>query len=114
MYYAKIASGETIIEFHNNWLGEETVVVNGQIVSKKSSIFGISHPFKVFEDGQTARYILTTKVNEQMQIMIDLSRNGEMIKEDIHITMGRKPKDPSLAIKKPALPNSMNTTSRLP
>ncbi len=31
----KINIGETVFEFHNNWLGEETVIVDGQIVSKK-------------------------------------------------------------------------------
>ncbi len=43
MYYKKIKTEKNIIEFHNNWLGVETVIVNGQIVSKKTSLLGAHH-----------------------------------------------------------------------
>ena len=103
MYYKRVSSGETVIEFHNNWLGEETVIANGQIVSKKSSIMGTSHPFSVFEDGQTVKYILITKVTEMLQVQIDIVRNGEMIIKDEVVPVGRKAKDPAEKIKKTAL-----------
>ena len=85
MQYKKISLGQLIIEFHNNWLGEETVIVNGQIVSKKSSVWGTNHHFKVLENGHLNRYILTTKVNEGLQVVLDLSKNGRLIKEDIPV-----------------------------
>lgn len=94
MQYKKLTSGETIIEFHNNWLGEETVIVNGQIVSKKSSVWGTNHYFTVVEDGRNARYVLTTKVNNGMQVALDLSRNGKLVQEDVPVPFGSMPKKP--------------------
>ncbi len=92
MYYKKLISGNTIIEFHNNWLGVETVIVNSGKVSEKSSVWGTSHYFSVIENGHTARYILTTKVNSGLQILIDLSKDGHLIQENVLITMGGKNK----------------------
>lgn len=94
MHYQKLKSGNTVIEFHNNWLGEETVIVNGRIVSKKSSILGTNHYFTVVEDGQEANYILTTKVNDQMQVVLDLSRNGVLVQDDIPAQYGSMPGKP--------------------
>lgn len=94
MYYQKITSGETIIEFHNNWLGEETVIINGQVVSKKSSVWGTHHTFSVMENNIGVNYVLTTKVNGNMQIFIDLKKDGELVKENIPVMMGGKPKTP--------------------
>jgi tetratricopeptide (TPR) repeat protein len=88
MQYKKIRSGDTIIEFHNNWLGEETVIINGQIVSKKSSVWGTHHHFSVFESGHQVRYVLTTKVGANLQVFLDLRRNGELIKEDVIVPYG--------------------------
>lgn len=92
MHYQKLVSGETVIEFHNNWLGEETVIVHGQVVSKKSSVWGINHYFTITEDGHTVRYILTTRVTDQMHIVLDLSRNGELIHESVPVIQGSLPK----------------------
>ncbi len=100
MQYQKLVSGETIIEFHNNWLGEEFVIINGQLVSKKSSIWGTQHHFAVIEKGHQARYVLTTKVGANMQIMIDLSRNGEVLYEDVVLKFGTEPKTPPNTFKK--------------
>lgn len=93
MYYKKIKQGDTVIEFHNNWLGIETIIVNGQIVSKKGSIMGTEHYFNLIEDGHNARYILTTKVNSAMAVFIDLRKNGEIVQEDIPVGMGSKPRE---------------------
>ncbi len=95
MQYKKIKVENTIIEFHNNWMGEETVIVNGQIVSKKSSIWGVEHPFSVMEDGHQSRYVLTTKVGANMQVLIDLWRNGQLVEGNLPIPMGTMPKRPS-------------------
>lgn len=103
MQYQKIVSGESIIEFHNNWLGEEIVIVNGRIVSRKKSVWGTNHYFTVMEEGRQARYILTTKVNDHMQVVLDLSRNGELIQGDIPVKYGSMPKKPHNKPKKEGL-----------
>ncbi len=94
MQYQKLTSGNTIIEFHNNWTGEETVIVNGQIVSKKSSVWGTNHYFTILEEGEPANYILTSKINNGMQVALDLSRNGQLLQEDVPVKYGSMPKKP--------------------
>lgn len=103
MYYQKIISGETIIEFHNNWLGEETVVINGQVVSKKSSVWGTHHIFTVIENSKKVTYVLTTKVNGNLQIFIDLKKDDEIVQENIPIMLGGAPKTPKNKAKKNGL-----------
>lgn len=103
MQYQKISSGNTVIEFHNNWLGEETVIVNGQVVSKKSSVWGANHYFSVSEDGEAANYILTTKITEGLQVALDLSRNGKLIHENVPVKYGAMPKKPANKAKKRGL-----------
>ncbi len=92
MQYKKVILGDTIIEFHNSWLGEETVIVNGQMVSRKSSILGTDHLFQVEEDGELARYVLTTRIGDLVNVLIDIKRNGKYIKTDIHVpyTLGTR------------------------
>jgi len=92
MYYKKIKEGDTTIEFHNNWMGVETVIVAGQIVSQKSSIMGTHHHFTVMENGNAQRYVLTTRI-AGMGVVVDLRRNGVMVQQDIPISMGNKPQN---------------------
>ncbi len=100
MQYKKLSSGKTIIEFHNNWLGVETVIVNGQTVSKQTSFLGCHHHFNVLEDGHMARYVLTTKMDMNMQVLIDLKRNGKNVYEDEVIPYSSKPNKPINKFKK--------------
>ena len=93
MQYIKYRSGNTIIEFVNSISGKETVKVNGQIVSTKSSIFGTQHHFKVVENGEPARYMLRTKIGGPTLVLIDLKRNGDYILQN-----------------EPVYPGSMTTT----
>jgi hypothetical protein len=86
-----------------NWLGEETVIVNGQIVSKKYSVWGTNHFFTVMEDGRQTRYILTTRVDANMQVVIDLSKNGQLIEEGVSVPFGSRPASPHLKLKKEGL-----------
>ncbi|MEL6356292.1 MAG: hypothetical protein AAFQ37_05085, partial [Bacteroidota bacterium] len=88
MHYQKITAGDTIIEFHNNWLGQETVIVNGQIVSQKTSIGGTTHYFNVRERGRNVRYALTTRIDGIMQVVLDLSRYGRMLEKGIPVRLG--------------------------
>lgn len=99
MQYQKLISGPTVIEFHNNWMGEETVVVNGRVVSKKSSVWGTNHYFTVMEEGHSSRYILTTKT-DGLKVLLDLSRNGELLYEDVPVKYGSMPKKPQNKAKK--------------
>lgn len=103
MQYHKLTAGNHVIEFHNNWLGEETVIVNGQIVSKKSSIWGTHHHFTLVEDGEEARYILTTKVIHGFQVALDLRRNGRLLHENVPVAYGSMPKKPQNDAKKRGL-----------
>ena len=95
MHYQKITVGRTIIEFYNNWLGEETVTVNGQAVSRKSSVWGTKHHFTVVEGGHNARYILTTRINGFGQVVLDLTKNGRLLQQNIPTRHGSRPSRPS-------------------
>ncbi|GAA5220228.1 hypothetical protein [Membranihabitans marinus] len=92
MYYLRIQHNNTTIEFHNNWLGEEVIIVNGHQVSKKFSILGCQHYFSIREMDEEAHYILTTKISNSMSVAIDLERNGQTIHEDLPVKIGSKPK----------------------
>ena len=94
MQHQKLVSDGNIIEFHNNWLGEETITVNGEVVSKKSSIWGTNHYFTILESGETTRYILTSRLNEMMQVVIDLTKNGELVQENVVVSYGLRPQKP--------------------
>ena len=103
----KIKIENYIIEVHNNWRGVQTVTVNRQIVSKKFSFAGTDHFFTLLEGGHDIPYVLTTKINSKShlltdnQILIDLKRDGKMIKEDVllnFITVQKKEKNKSKAV----------------
>ena len=64
------------------------MIVFGQVVSKKSSILGTNHYFNVVENGDNIRYILTTKVDANLQVKIDLIRNGDLVQQDVPIDLG--------------------------
>lgn len=104
MHYIKLKSEGTIIEFHNNWLGEETVIVGGKTVSKKSSIMGANHFFTVVENGALVNYVLTSKVLDSfMNVGVDLIRNGQVIYANVPLSYGSKPKSPHEELKSKAL-----------
>ena len=90
----KIKIGNNVIEIHNNWIGVQTVLVNGNIVSKKFSISGNNHFFTIMEDGHDRKYILTTKLSSKQrltkknQVLVDLKCDGKIIKENLLIDFG--------------------------
>ncbi|PHN01030.1 hypothetical protein [Flavilitoribacter nigricans] len=102
MQYQKIVSGKFLIELHNSWSGQESVFVNGQLVSRKGSFWGTNHCFTVQEGGELVRFILTTKVKNGMQVVFDLSRDGKMVAEDVAIPYGSMPEKPHLKLKRSA------------
>jgi tetratricopeptide (TPR) repeat protein len=100
MQYHKFTVEKTIIEFHNSWLGEETVIVNGKLVSKKSSIMGITHPFEVHEKGIDYMYELTSEMLNDGSVILHLRRNGKLIEGNVPLKYGSRPKPPGLKAKK--------------
>jgi len=69
----------TNIRFDNcMWTGYEKIYVNGELVSKKFSWFGMDHFFEVEEDGEWVDYVLTT-VMGWSGITTDIKRNGVQV-----------------------------------
>lgn len=93
MYYKRLDAGQSIIEFHNDFTGLETVTANGQVVSKKSSIKGTNHYFTVVENRQQVRYILTSKVNILGQVLLDLRRGGRVVYSNVLLQRGSRKTD---------------------
>ena len=84
MHYIEYKHGSTHIEFFNSIGGKETIYVNGQIVSQRTTIMGYNHRFEVIEDGEPARYVLRTKMGGPTLAQIDLIRNREyLLKNEI-------------------------------
>lgn len=103
MYYQKIIHGEHLIEFSNSWTGEETVYLNSQEVSKKSSILGTSHYFETVEAGEVVRYILTSKLGGILGVQLDLIKNGVVVQQDISVSLGVLPPKPEVEFKQKGL-----------
>lgn len=95
MHYLRLEIENHTIEFHNSWAGDETVLVNGREVSKKFSFWGTHHYFTTMEEGEKVRYSLTTKLLHGMQVAVDLSRNGELIRDNVPVPYGSKPQPPA-------------------
>ncbi|MEZ4911310.1 MAG: hypothetical protein R2774_10655 [Saprospiraceae bacterium] len=92
MQYLKITVGETIIEIHNSWLGQETITANGRVVSVASSLYGHTHSFVIQEKTGAARYEIITKIMDAlMNVGIDVIRNGKFVYKDLHIPYASKP-----------------------
>ena len=54
---------------------------------------GAEHFFTVVENNEEARYVLVTKVDSQMQPLLDLFRNGIPIKHNLVINYGKPPQN---------------------
>lgn len=79
MHYFEYNDGPIRIEFYNSFSGKETVRVNGQVVSSKSSVMGTDHHFDVVKDGKAAHYCLLTKIGGPTMVLLDLICNQEYI-----------------------------------
>lgn len=77
----------------------ETVIVNGKVVSKKSSFLGTSHYFIVTDKGRDIAFILTTKLGPAGQVYFDLKKDGELIEENVLVNFGTKGKHEENAFK---------------
>ena len=44
------------IDIEYSWTGREKILYDGQVMSDKRSLFGATHVFQVYEDGDLAQY----------------------------------------------------------
>ena len=91
----KIKTKYSLIEFHNDWKGVETVYANHQVVAKKFVFTGADHKFKIYEKGIAQDYTLTSKLGVFGQKVIDLRRNGELLKKNLWVIFGTKNIEPN-------------------
>ncbi len=91
----KIKTRYSLIEFHNDWKGVETVFANKQVVAKKFVFKGADHAFKIYEQGIAQNYILTSKIGVFGQKVIDLRRNGMLLKNNLWVIFGTKKIEPN-------------------
>lgn len=97
----KIEIDGSIIEIQNNWIGVQTILVNGKELSKSFSLSGSNHYFTIMEKGIEKSYILTTKTYlkkkkqllETYQLLVDLKCDGKLIKENVLIDSGPPKRD---------------------
>lgn len=80
MKFTTIHLGENKIEFFNSMLGKETVKVNGEIVSTKSSISGAEHLFTISENNKMVDCKLVTGLSMN-GVAIDLYKDGKPVIE---------------------------------
>lgn len=71
----------TIIQFSNDWMGNETISVNGEQVSKKFSFFGTKHHFTIDNNGILENYSITSDVSFKNNIVISLYKDDTKLEE---------------------------------
>lgn len=81
MKYAEFNVGNNKIEFLNSVLGTESVLLNGELVSKKFSFSGIKHKIKL----NSENFILKSKYEQfdKREIELKLIKNGETVEKQI-------------------------------
>lgn len=81
MKYKEYELENNKVEYKNSILGKETVIVNGNVVSEKQTLFGASHSFNV----NSNQYKLVTKreFTDTLSVIIILTKNGEFVQKDI-------------------------------
>jgi hypothetical protein len=67
------------IDIRNSFLGEESIYYNGKIVSKKTSLFGSLHEFRVIENDEKATYRINIEYRWPLRIGFDIYRNGRAL-----------------------------------
>jgi hypothetical protein len=79
MKYAEFNIDSNKIEFLNSVFGIESVLLNGEIISKKFSFSGIKHEIKL----QARDLILESKYKQfdKKEIKLELKENGVLLKE---------------------------------
>jgi len=77
MKYYEYNISQDKIEFYNSYVGIEKVLVNGKKVSKKYSITGAEHPFKINDE----EFMLTTEYElfQDRKFNLYLEKKGKLI-----------------------------------
>jgi len=78
MKYADFKINENTIEFHNSLIGNETVFVDGKIVSEKFSIFGTVHKFEL---NKKEYQLISNTLNLGYGIKLELRANKKLIND---------------------------------
>ena len=76
MKYADFKINGNSIEFHNSLVGNEKILVDGKVVSKKFSIFGTKHKFEL---NQKEYQIKSGQGNFGFGIKLELTENENLI-----------------------------------
>ena len=67
------------IDINNSWLGEERIYYDGELVSKKTSLFGSVHEFWVSENKEEIHYRINIEFKWPLRIGFDIFRNGKAL-----------------------------------
>jgi hypothetical protein len=52
-------------------------------MSKKGSMWGAEHFFVIEEDGENVKYLVRSRVSADLQVLLDIFRNGRPVKESL-------------------------------
>ena len=84
MQYLELKLGDNIVSIYNSWMGEEEVKLNGQLVSKITSVLGANHYFEIIENGKKVDCYLRTKLSSGSSVVkVDLIKGKELIYENV-------------------------------
>jgi len=76
MKYADFKINENTIEFHNSIVGNEKVLVDGIVASKKFSIFGTEHKFEL---NKKEYQLISSTLNLSFGLKLTLMENEKLI-----------------------------------
>lgn len=78
-----VVNGNKIeIELLSLFSGTETVCYNGKVVSKKKSLWGGLHTFKVSENGVDIEYDIKVGIGFPFRSTVEIKRNNELLYSD--------------------------------
>ena len=72
---------KTTIQFSNDWMGNETITINGKQVSKKFSFFGTKHLFTIENNSIIENYSIVSDVSFKNNIVISLYEDNIKLEE---------------------------------
>ena len=76
------------IAIRNNLWGQEIILYNNTEVSRKSSLFGATHCFEVWEERELVEYVVKLGFNVH-GVSMNVWRNGEFIVKGLGATYER-------------------------
>ena len=67
------------IDITNSWLGDEKIYYDGDLVSRRTSVFGSTHEFWVRENNEQVRYLIHISFRWPFRIGFDIYREGKAL-----------------------------------